>query len=130
MRKTISLIAAGVLAASFAVSIPSASAGEVVDTLPTAFFFFCRSNELVNNTFYISTTQQVASGTLRKDLEKSYRAFLAKTYKYPNDKGISCVFAVGGDLQGRTESTRRGTIESLHSSNLGVVETTDWKYAK
>lgn len=85
---------------------------------------------MLGNTFYISTTQQAPGGTTRNGLENAYRAFLSKTYKYPNDKGISCVFAVNGDLQTRTEDTRRQTIENLHASNRGVVETTDWKYGK
>ena len=131
MRNTVSAaVTVAIFAASLGAPTLPSWAGEVVDQMPTAFYFFCRSDYQMGKTFYFSTTQQAAAGTTRNELTNSYRTYLAKTYKYPNDKSISCVYAVNGDLQGRTESTRQQTIEALHVAQFEVVETTAWKYSK
>ena len=82
----------------------------------------------MSGAFYLSTTQQAPAGTMRNALERAFGDFMRAKYKYPPDKGVSCVFAPGGDLLARTESTRTGTIESLRSQNFKAVEV-DWKYA-
>ena len=119
----------GLFGAALSFQATSARAGEIVDQMTVPYYAFCRSNAQLGNTFYFSPTRHIDAGVGRQDLEKSFRDFLAKNYKYPNTSGVSCVFAVGGDLEARTESTRQQTIDNLHSANLEVVET-DWTYEK
>ena len=130
MRKPISIFTAlSLIGASFAIQFTSAQAGEIVDTMQQPFFCFCRSIYPMGDTFYFSATRPIEAGVLRKDLQRSFHDFLAEKYKYPRASDVSCVFAVGGNLQAGTESTRQQTIDNLHSANYNVVET-DWTYAK
>jgi hypothetical protein len=84
---------------------------------------------MIENKFYFSATRLIAAGVERQELQQSFRDYLAKKYSYPNTSGISCVFAVGGDQENRTESTRQLTINNLHEAHYEVVET-DWTYEK
>ena len=54
--------------------------------------------------------------------------YLRTKYKYPHEAAVSCIAAVGNDLQARTESSRQQTIDNLHAANYEVV-VTEWKYA-
>src|SRR5436190_15232615 len=121
---------AAALAASLAVLTPLAPAGETVDSMSMPFFFSCRADFPMGKTFYFSTTQKTRGGTTQDERSNAYRAFLAKTYNYPSDRRISCVFAVTGDLQARTESARQQTMENLRTAQFEVVETPTWKYTK
>lgn len=127
MRNT---VWAAALAATLAVMTPPVSAGEIANSSATPFFFFCRSDFPMGKTFYFSTTQEAPAGTTRDDLSKAYRVLLAKTYNYPSDRTISCVFAVTSDQQAHTESTRQQTMQNLRTAQFEVVETPAWKYAK
>ena len=93
------------------------------------YFAYCRSDAMIGKTFYFSATRPINAGVAREDLQKSFRDFLATKYKYPNTSAVSCVFATGTDLQARTESNRKETINNLHSANYDVVET-DWTFTK
>ena len=121
--------ALGLIGAALAIQATSAQAGEPIDRPLEPYFSFCRSDYLVGNTFYFSATQPIDAGVARQDLQRSFHDFLAEKYRYPSASGVSCVFAVGGDLQADTESARQQTINNLHSANYGVVET-DWTYRK
>jgi hypothetical protein len=129
----VSTAAIGFLGAFFAIQPTSAHAGESLDQSvdrPSApYFSFCRSDKMIGNTFYFSATRRIDAGVGRQDLQKSFHDYLATKYKYPNTSGVSCVAAVGSDLQARTESSRRETINNLHSARYDVVET-DWTYRK
>lgn len=129
MRNPISIFIAAVGPLGVALTFLAASAGELVDRPLEPFYFYCRSNNLMGNTFYFSTTQNSDAGVTRQDLEKSFNGFLGTKHKYPNAGGVSCVFALGSDLQARTESNRQETINNLHSANYDVV-VTDWTYRK
>lgn len=121
--------AVGLLCAALVTQVTSARAGEVAGTPVQPYYSFCRSNTQLGTTFYFSATRHIDAGVGRQDLENSFREYLARNYKYPNTNGVSCVFAVGGDLQANTESSRQQTINNLRSANFEVVET-DWTYEK
>ncbi len=125
----ISTTVVGLLGAALVIHPVSTQAGEIVDRPLEPYYAFCRSDDMIGNTFYFSTTRHIDAGVARQDLQHSFRDFLAPKYKYPNTSGISCVFAVGSDLQARTESARQQTINNLRSAHYDVVET-DWTYAK
>jgi hypothetical protein len=119
----------GLLGAALAIQITSARAGEIPGTPTQPYYAFCRTNAQLGTTFYFSATRHIDAGVSRQDLENSFRDYLAGKYKYPNTSGVSCVFAVGGDLQANTESTRQQTINNLRTAKFDVVET-DWTYQK
>jgi hypothetical protein len=133
MRNSISISTAAVGLLSAALAITSARAGESLDQSVERpvqpYFSFCRSDNMIGNTFYFSATRHIDAGVARQDLQNSFRDYLAKKYKYPNTSGVSCVSAVGSDLQARTESNRQQTINNLHSAHYEVVET-EWTYRK
>src|SRR5437764_9620239 len=113
----IAIAAIGLLGAAFTIQTSSAQAGESldqsVDRPSQPYFSFCRSDNMIGNTFYFSATRRIDAGVGRQDLQKSFHDYLATQYKYPNISGVSCVAAVGHDLQARTESSRRQTINDL-----------------
>lgn len=125
----ISTAAVGLLGAALAIQATSAQAGDPIDRPLEPYFSYCRSDNMIGNTFYFSTTRHIDAGVERQDLQNSFRDFLAKKYKYPNTSSVSCVFAVGSDLQNRTESNRQETINNLHAAHYDVVET-DWTFKK
>lgn len=116
-------------ALSLALQVTSASAGEYVEQPAEPYFAFCRTGNDVANTFYFSPTRPIDAGVARQDLQDSFRAFLAKNYQYPSSKVVTCMFAVAGELQANTESTRQETMNNLRSAHFEVVEV-DWTYAK
>src|SRR5262245_27068439 len=131
MRYPISTFTAvvGFLGLSLVIQGETARAGETVNRPMEPYYAFCRSDAQSGNTFYFSATRHIDAGVTRQDLENSFRAFLAEKYQYPHTGVISCVFAVGGDLHARTESSRQQTIDNLRSAKFEVVET-EWTYEK
>lgn len=124
-----STAAVGLLGAALAIQATSAQAGEPIDRPLEPYYAFCRSDNMIGNTFYFSATRHIDAGVGRQDLQNSFRDFLATKYKYPNTSGVSCAFALGSDLQARTESNRQETISNLHAAHYDVVET-DWTFTK
>ena len=105
-----------------------AQGGEQIDRPAVPYFSFCRSNEMVGNAFYFSDTQAIAAGVARQDLQNSFHDFLIEKYQYPHASGVSCLFAINGDLRAKTETSRQQTITNLRSENYNVIET-GWRYA-
>jgi hypothetical protein len=121
------LAAAVPLGATLAILAMPAAGGEYA--WPSApFYFFCRSNAPIGSAFYFTGTHRSDANVGRGDLQNSFIDFMRTKYKYPHDAAVSCLAAVGGDLQALTESTRLQTIDNLHAANYDVV-VTDWKYA-
>ena len=120
--------AAGAMLVLIALAMPMSHAGETVDDLQAGVWFFCRSNYAIGTAFYFSTTQLLAHATTRGELQESFIEYMRSKYRYPHESSVSCVFAPGGDLQARTESSRLQTIDNLHQANYEVV-VTDWQYA-
>jgi hypothetical protein len=111
-----------------AVQAQAASAHNGPNETPSAsFFFYCRSDSITQNTFYFSSTERSVGGVSRQNLQKSFNAFLAQKYKYPNTGGVSCMFSTSGSTQARMETDRQATINNLHSGHYDLVET-DWTY--
>ena len=129
MRNSFLVLATALCGAMLGYPVQPLQAGETVDKPGMPFFFFCRSNNDLGNTFYFSTTQHAGADVGRQDLQNAFRSFLATKYKYPNTSGVSCVFAPNGDLQKRTEDTRRQTMDNLRAAHFEVDEV-DWKFAK
>jgi hypothetical protein len=119
----------GLFALSLALQATSTRAGEYVEQPAEPYFAFCRTGAELANTFYFSPTRPIDAGVSRQDLQDSFRAFLAKTYQYPSSNVVTCMFAVSGELQANTESSRQQTMDNLRAAHFEVVEV-DWTYAK
>jgi hypothetical protein len=125
MRKPAVIAAAIGLVASTLAFL--ALAGE--DSWPLApFYFFCRSDPPMGSVFYFSNTQRSDASVGRVELQNSFIEYLRQKYKFPHDAAVSCIAAMGGNMQADTESSRQQTIGNLHAANYELV-VTDWKYA-
>jgi hypothetical protein len=117
----------GLLGSILALLALPASGGE--DFWPSApFYYFCRSDAPIGNAFYFTTTQRSDASVGRGDLQNAFMDFMRTKYKYPHEAAVSCIAAVGVDMQANTESGRQQTIDNLHAANYELV-VTDWKYA-
>src|SRR5258705_12040268 len=122
MRKQISIAAAGLGLLGATLAAGAQAAANLAHNAPNEtssepFFFYCLSG-VIQNTVYLSPAKRSDAGVSRQNLEKSFYAFLAQAYKYPNSGGaISCPFLAAGSTQARTEADRQRIINNLHAGH-------------
>jgi hypothetical protein len=124
MRSFVAAVRLGLLGAILAVP---ATAGESNPFAPPPVpqVFFCRSNTPLRNTFYFSAVMR--EGVAQQQLENSFRAFLMKTYSYPNDS-VSCPYQ-GPRTEAEVQTLKQQVLDNIRALPEYAVVETNWKYA-